>query len=164
MITPLHPCEYLLPSLTSRSHNPLPLPSALSVCPSPSPEMPAAPLSQSQSVICTRDWAWETKGYGNRGITAIAGLQVQPPGHRFTRTFSSGNHLLTFYLFCVLSLPLLEQKFHTGVGVLTSEGLSECLAGGRLNRLKSELKFGAQGLADAKHKKVVAITTISLQC
>lgn len=84
---------------------------------------------------------------------AIAGLQVQPPCHRFTRTFSSGNHLLSFYLFCLLSLPLLEQKLHTEVGVLTSEGPSECLAQGRLNRMKSELQFGAQGLTNAKHKK-----------
>lgn len=60
---------------------------------------------------------------------AITGLLVQPPCHRFTRTFSSGNHLLSFYLLCVLSLPLLEQKFHFRVGVLTSEGLSECLVG-----------------------------------
>lgn len=92
-------------------------------------------------------------GPGRQRIMAIAGLQVQPPCHRFTRTFSSGNHLLSFYLFCLLSLPLLEQKLHTGVGVLTSEGLSECSARGRLYRLKSELQCGAQGFADAKHKK-----------
>lgn len=92
-------------------------------------------------------------GLGDKGLWQLRDYRCSPHAtvslglFPLATTFSHS----TYSVF--LSLPLLEQKLHTEVGVLTSEGLSECLAQGRLNRLKSELQFGAQGLADAKHKK-----------
>lgn len=102
---------------------------------------------------------------------AITELQVQPqpPGLLsqppcFSRTLSpaSNNHLRTFCVFCLLFLPLLEEKFHTENVVISSKAPSECQAEGKLNRTKVELTFWAQCLADAKHRKTVAITIISL--
>lgn len=87
----------------------------------------------------------------------IMGSQVQPPP--VSRKYQPPSHILLILF--VVPPPSRIEIPHRLV-VIASEALSEYLAQGRLNRLKSELKIWAQCLDDAKHKKVVAITTISL--